>query len=88
MKIEGLTKNVSVHAAGIVISDTKLTDRVPIFKTGEDGIIMTQYADHDLEALGLLKTDILGLKNLDVIAKTLENIKKLRKIDLNLEDIP
>lgn len=65
-KIEGLPRNISTHASGIVISDQDLTEIVPL-QGGINDVIQTQYAMDDLETLGLLKFDILGLKNLTIL---------------------
>ena len=65
--LEGLVRQDSIHAAGVVISDRPLTDIVPLQQKGADQEVVTQFAMGDVEALGLLKMDFLGLRNLDVI---------------------
>lgn len=65
-KIEGLPRNISTHASGIVISDQELAEVVPL-QEGTNHMLQTQYTMHDLEAVGLLKFDILGLKNLTIL---------------------
>ncbi len=65
--LEGLVRQDSIHAAGVVISDRPLTDIVPLQQKGADQEVVTQFAMGDVEALGLLKIDFLGLRNLDVI---------------------
>src|SRR5262249_31712924 len=65
--LEGLVRQDSIHAAGVVISDRPLTDVVPLQQKGADQEVVTQFAMGDVEALGLLKMDFLGLRNLDVI---------------------
>lgn len=65
-KIEGLPRNISTHASGIVISDQELTEIVPL-QAGMNHMLQTQYTMHDLETVGLLKFDILGLKNLTIL---------------------
>src|SRR5437762_904868 len=67
--LEGLVRQDSIHAAGVVISDRPLTDVVPLQQKGADQEIVTQFGMWDVEALGLLKMDFLGLRNLDVIDK-------------------
>jgi DNA polymerase III subunit alpha len=67
--LEGLVRQDSIHAAGVVISDRPLTDVVPLQQKGPDQEVVTQFAMGDVEALGLLKMDFLGLRNLDVIDK-------------------
>jgi DNA polymerase-3 subunit alpha len=70
--LEGLVRQDSIHAAGVVISDRPLTDVVPLQQKGADQEVVTQFAMNDVEALGLLKIDFLGLRNLDVIEKAVE----------------
>jgi DNA polymerase III subunit alpha len=67
--LEGLVRQDSIHAAGVVIGDRPLTDYVPLQQKGADQEVVTQFAMGDVEALGLLKIDFLGLRNLDVIEK-------------------
>ncbi len=92
LKIEGLKKNISTHAAGVVISNTTLDDLIPIIKVGEN--ISTGITMEYLEELGLLKMDLLAIKNLTMIANILELIKKdtgkmvqLNKINLNDKNV-
>src|SRR5437667_3495295 len=70
--LEGLVRQDSIHAAGVVISDRPLTDVVPLQQKGPDQEVVTQFGMWDVEALGLLKMDFLGLRNLDVIDKAVE----------------
>jgi DNA polymerase III subunit alpha len=72
--LEGLIRQDSIHAAGVVISDRPLTDIVPLQQKGSDQEVVTQFGMWDVEALGLLKMDFLGLRNLDVIDKAEELI--------------
>ena len=74
-KIQGIPRNTSTHAAGIVITKYDLVNYTPL-DIGLDDIYQTQYEASDLEALGLLKMDFLGLKNLTNIARTIDLIKK------------
>jgi DNA polymerase-3 subunit alpha len=90
VKIEGLLRQDSTHAAGVVIAPEVLTNYVPIGvpKESEGGIAlnyMTQYPMESLEKIGLLKFDILGLRNLTVIRDTLEYIRENRGQDITLE---
>jgi DNA polymerase-3 subunit alpha len=72
--LEGLVRQDSIHAAGVVIADRPLTDVVPLQQKGPDQEVVTQFSMWDVEALGLLKMDFLGLRNLDVIDKAVELI--------------
>ena len=85
--LEGLTRADSIHAAGVVIGAQPLMEVVPLQQKGSDQEVVTQFAMKDVEALGLLKMDFLGLRNLDVIDKALELIGGGVTIeDLSLDD--
>ncbi len=81
--LEGLYRQVGIHAAGIVISDKLLTDYVPVF-AGQHGEIVTQFDKDKIEYIGLIKFDFLGLKTLDVIA----NAENLINLKLKKENQP
>jgi DNA polymerase-3 subunit alpha len=86
-RLEGITRNASVHAAGVVISSEPLVERVPLARSAE-GDRITQFHMGNLEQIGLLKMDFLGLMNLSVLAKTVQNIEKSRGIRIDLRAIP
>lgn len=86
-KIEGLYRNTSTHASGIVISRYSLHDQLPLQATHQN-ILQTQYPMDDLEALGLMKFDILGLRNLTILHDTVQNIQKQTEEKFDLKDIP
>lgn len=85
MKIEGMPRHASTHAAGVVICDRKVSDYVPL--SVNDEAVVTQYTMTALEELGLLKMDFLGLRNLTVISDTEKCIKK-HKPDFSVNNIP
>jgi DNA polymerase III subunit alpha len=85
--LEDLTRNASVHAAGVVISDQPLINLLPL-RQDEDGVIVTQYAMGPVGDLGLLKMDFLGLKTLTVIRNTCEMVKATRGIDVPIHNLP
>lgn len=87
LKIEGLPRHTSTHAAGVVISDSPLTESVPL-QEGHGGVMLTQYPMDILEELGLLKMDFLGLRNLSLIENIQRFIKKESGQIVNLQDIP
>ncbi len=87
IRIEGTNKTFGVHAAGIVISSQPLDEIVPLQKNN-DGAVITQYFMEDLESLGLLKMDFLGLRNLTMIQKTLEYIKQTTGTTLDPYELP
>lgn len=88
IKLDGLTRHASTHAAGIVISREPLTNLVPLYKDPKTGGITTQYAMSSIEAIGLLKMDFLGLKTLTLIDDVIKNIEKTKNIKIKMEDIP
>jgi DNA polymerase III subunit alpha len=87
LRLEGLSRNCSVHAAGVVISPLPLKTLVPLYKTNRDEIV-TQFDMSGLEKLALLKMDFLGLTTLTLIQDALRLIKKRHGVDLVPEDLP
>lgn len=87
LDLEGISRNSGTHAAGVVICSKPVEEYVPIQLT-QDGFIQTQYEKDQVEQLGLLKMDLLGLRNLTVIHDALEMIKENRGIDLDINKIP
>jgi DNA polymerase-3 subunit alpha len=87
VKLEGMARNASMHAAGVVISPVPLQELVPLYKTNKDEIV-TQYDMVGLEKLSLLKMDFLGLTTLDIIQDALALIEQNRGVKLVMEDIP
>ncbi len=85
MKIEGLVRHASTHAAGVVIADDKLTSYVPV-QTSDKGLI-TQYPMGALERIGLLKMDFLGLRNLTIIDNTVKLIEKTQGIRIDMDNL-
>ncbi|MGH2829945.1 MAG: DNA polymerase III subunit alpha, partial [Actinomycetota bacterium] len=88
--LEGLRRQVSVHAAGVVIADRPLVEYVPLKRADEQngGGIVTQYEMGGVEALGLLKMDFLGLRNLTVLTDTELNVRRTRGVELDVDAIP
>ncbi len=84
-KIEGMPRNTSTHAAGVVITDQPVSSYVPLAKNGD--AVVTQYTMTTLEELGLLKMDFLGLRNLSVIDDACRAVRK-EKPDFSIEGIP
>jgi DNA polymerase-3 subunit alpha len=88
-EIEGFARHAGTHAAGVVISEEVLTDIVPLQRVARDeGSVMVQHPMGDVEALGLLKVDFLGLRNLDVIEETLKTIRRTRDEEVDIRAIP
>jgi DNA polymerase III subunit alpha len=87
MKLEGLPRHTSTHAAGVVISEQPLTNVVPI-QSGQSRVFLTQYSMNHLEEIGLLKMDFLGLRNLTLIDSILHSIQHKTGKKLRVHDIP
>ncbi|MGD1905662.1 MAG: DNA polymerase III subunit alpha [Leptolyngbyaceae cyanobacterium] len=87
MRIEGMNKTFGVHAAGVVISKAPLDEIVPLQRNNE-GQVITQYYMEDVEALGLLKMDFLGLKNLTMIQKAVEMVEADSGKVIDLDHLP
>jgi len=85
--LEGLPRHASTHAAGVVIAPQPLTEFTPLYKSST-GDVTTQYDMTSLEKIGLLKMDLLGLKTLTLIERTVENIKESRGEVLDIENLP
>lgn len=87
--LENQYRQTSLHAAGVVITPEEVTELLPVFVSSQEEktIIASQFDKDDLEKLGFLKMDILGLGNLTVIEETISNIKKNRNIDIDLSKI-
>jgi len=88
-KLEGCVRHVSVHACAVIIGNTDLSKHSPLqWAPGSEDIKITQFPYKQLEHLGLLKMDFLGLKNLSVLEKTIQNIKNTTGETINLDTIP
>jgi DNA polymerase-3 subunit alpha len=87
MSLEGLSRHASTHAAGVVISPQPLDEIVPLHKSNKDEIT-TQYAMDDLEKIGLIKMDFLGLTTLTILHDAVELIEKTRGERIDLDHLP
>jgi len=85
--LEGLLRHASTHAAGVVISNRPLTETVPLMLDKDDHVV-TQLDKDDVEAVGLIKFDFLGLKTLTVIDKALAIIKQVQRKDVDIDRLP
>lgn len=85
--LEGLPRHTSTHAAGVVISEERLIEHVPL-TIGTSETALTQYPMSDLESLGLLKIDFLGLRNLTLIEKIVQSVRYNEQKDFELSQIP
>jgi DNA polymerase-3 subunit alpha len=95
-RIEGLPRHASVHAAGVIISDKPLTEYVPLQKEAKEGRIVTQFDMYSLDlnavsenkAVGLLKMDFLGLRNLTILEDAVQFVKKFKGKLIDIHEIP
>ncbi|TMA70181.1 MAG: DNA polymerase III subunit alpha [Deltaproteobacteria bacterium] len=87
LRLEGLLRHASKHAAGIVISNRPLTDDVPLW-VDKDGAVVTQYTFTDAEAIGLIKFDFLGLKTLTLVDGIVRRIREGRGVELRADRLP
>ena len=87
-QLEGVARNASTHAAGVVISREPLTELMPLQRATNSDATMTQYEMHGIEALGLLKFDFLGLSNLTILRAAVDRIREQRGVEIDLERIP
>ncbi|MDD2241572.1 MAG: DNA polymerase III subunit alpha [Bacteroidales bacterium] len=90
--LEGTVRNTGVHACAVIIGRDKLSEHIPISiakdkDTGND-IWVSQYEGSDIEDVGMLKMDFLGLRTLSILKETVENIKKSKKIDVDVDTLP
>jgi DNA polymerase-3 subunit alpha len=86
-RLEGMTRHASVHAAGVVIAPRPLTEFVPLYKSQKDEIV-TQWAMKEVERVGLLKMDFLGLSTLTLIDDCQKEIRRTEGVDLDIDAIP
>ncbi|MFV2063781.1 MAG: DNA polymerase III subunit alpha, partial [Chloroflexota bacterium] len=87
-QLEGVARNASTHAAGVVISRDPLTELMPLQRATNSDALMTQYEMHGVEALGLLKFDFLGLSNLTILRQAVDLIDQQRGERIDLDHIP
>jgi len=85
--LEGLPRNIGIHASGIVMSNKNLDETIPLYKNSK-GIYSTAYSMNYLEPLGLLKMDFLGISNLTLIDEVITNIRQNEKLNITFSNIP
>src|SRR3989338_5454684 len=86
--IEGCARHISVHAAGVVIAPTPLTDFVPLQLDPKGGKLITQYDMHAVEDAGLLKFDFLGIRNLSILAHSIKITQETAGVAVEIENVP
>jgi DNA polymerase-3 subunit alpha len=85
-KLEGLTRNVGMHAGGVLIAPGKLTDFCPLY-AADGGATVSQFDKDDVEKAGLVKFDFLGLRTLTILAEAVQSVKEVEGIEVNLENL-
>ncbi|MCB0751094.1 MAG: DNA polymerase III subunit alpha, partial [Ignavibacteriae bacterium] len=86
--LEGMNRNASKHAAGVVITPGEVSDLVPLASAGANGDLVTQYNMKELDSAGILKMDFLGLRTLTIIRDTIDLIKISHNITIDVDSIP
>jgi DNA polymerase III subunit alpha len=86
-RLEGMTRHASVHAAGVVIAPKAITEYAPLYKGARDEIV-TQWSMKEIERVGLLKMDFLGLSTLTLIFDAIAEIKRTTGVDLDIDSVP
>src|SRR5205814_1837330 len=86
--LEGLTRNVGMHAGGVLIAPGKLTDFTPLYCAEGSAATVSQFDKDDVEKVGLVKFDFLGLTTLTILAESERNIRALEAPDFSVERIP
>ncbi|MFN8239670.1 MAG: DNA polymerase III subunit alpha [Bacteroidales bacterium] len=86
--LEGSVRQTGVHACGIIIGKDSLDNYIPLSTAKDTNLYVTQYEGNHVESVGLLKMDFLGLKTLSIIRDAVENIKKAKGIDIDIDNLP
>lgn len=86
--VEGCARHASIHAAGVVIAPSKLTDFTPLQQDTEGGHVITQYDMHSVEDAGLVKMDFLGIRNLSILGNAIEIVRHTRGIEVDMQNLP
>ena len=87
LRLEGLPRHASMHAAGVVISELPMDEYVPLSRSSPDAPLATQFTMTTIEQLGLLKMDFLGLRTMTVIYDAIKNVKESRGIEIDIDKV-
>jgi DNA polymerase-3 subunit alpha len=87
-KLEGSVRNTGIHAAGIIIAPSDLTEMIPVSTAKDSDLVVTQYGGNVIENAGVIKMDFLGLKTLTILKDALALIKRNHNVDIDLDKLP
>ncbi|MBU0488425.1 MAG: DNA polymerase III subunit alpha [Bacteroidetes bacterium] len=87
-KLEGSIRQTGVHACGVIIGRDPLVDHIPLSRAKENELMVTQFEGKDVESVGMLKMDFLGLKTLSIIKDAIQNIKRRHNVQIDIDKIP
>ncbi|TAE07530.1 MAG: DNA polymerase III subunit alpha, partial [Bacteroidetes bacterium] len=87
-RLEGSIRNTGIHAAGIIIAPTDLTDLIPVATAKDSNLWVTQIEGNSIESAGVIKMDFLGLKTLSILKSALEMLRRTQGVEIDLDDIP
>lgn len=87
-KLEGTVRNTGIHAAGIIIAPSDLTEMIPVSTAKDSDLVVTQFGGNVIESAGVIKMDFLGLKTLTILKDALELIKRNHKVEIDLDNLP
>ena len=87
-RLEGSVRQTGLHACGVIIGRNKLTEHIPVCKSKDSELLVTQFDGHYVEDVGMLKMDFLGLKTLSIIKDAVDNIKESRGIEVDIDHLP
>lgn len=88
VKLEGSVRSTGMHAAGIIIAPTEISDIIPVMTSKETNLLITQFEGKEIEDAGVIKMDFLGLKTLSIIRDALELIEQNYQVKIVIDDIP
>ncbi len=87
-RLEGSVRQTGLHACGVIIGRNSLTDHLPVCKSKDSDLLVTQFDGHFVEDVGMLKMDFLGLKTLSIIKDAVENIRESKGIEIDIDQLP
>lgn len=87
-RLEGTVRNTGIHAAGVIIAPSDLTEIIPVSTSKDSDFLITQFQGKVIEDAGVIKMDFLGLRNLTIIKEALKLIKQNHGIEIDIDNIP